>query len=173
VLEDGTILDKTKLKREKIDKEANALNTVDERVIPITLDTGEVMQPFFTSFKELKPPTWSVFHKTGREKEKEIKIIKEPDSSDDTLLEREAHLTELHSEICNSKQSDTKPAENDIDSLWKELQELGCLPANHMDKDTNEFTKHQQNNPTVNYLFKIREKTKTKEASSEAINIPI
>ena len=88
VLEDGTILDKTQLEREKLDKETNVLKTVAERVIPITLDTGEVMKPLFTSFEELKPPTWSVFHKTGREKEKGIIIIKEPDSSVDALLER-------------------------------------------------------------------------------------
>ena len=165
------MLDKTKLEREKIDKETNVPKTVDERVIPITLDSGEVMKPLFTSFEELKPPTWSVFHKTGREKKREIKIIKEPDSSVDALLE--THLTELHSEICNSEQSDTKPAENDIDSLWKELQELGSLPAKHKDEDTKEVTQHLQNIPTENYLFKIMEKTKTKEASSEAINIPI
>ena len=41
------------------------------------------MKPLFTSLDELKPPNWSVFHKTGNEKEKEIKIIKEiePDSA--------------------------------------------------------------------------------------------
>ena len=105
------------------------------------------MKPLFTSFEELKPPTWSVFHKTGREKKREIKIIKEPDSSVNALLERETRLTELHSEICNSEQSDTKPAENDIDSLWKELQELGSLPAKHKDEDTKEVTQHLQNNP--------------------------
>ena len=72
LLEDGTILDKTKLEREKIDKETNVPKTVDERATPITLDSGEVMKPLFTSFEELKPPTWSVFHKTGREKKREI-----------------------------------------------------------------------------------------------------
>jgi hypothetical protein len=166
-------LDKTKLEREQINKETNLLKTVDERVIPITLDTGEIMKPFFTSFEELKPPAWSVFYKTGREKEHEIKIIKEPDSSVDALLEKETYSTKLHSDICNSEQSDTKPAENDIDSIWKELQELGSLPVNHKDEDTKEVTQHLQNNPTENNFSKIREKTKTKEASSEAINIPI
>jgi hypothetical protein len=32
--------------------------TVDERVIPITMESGEVMKPVFTSLDDLKPPAW-------------------------------------------------------------------------------------------------------------------
>ena len=52
-------------------------SSINERVIPITLDSGEVMKSLFTSLEELKPPTWSVFHKDGKKKEKEIKIQNE------------------------------------------------------------------------------------------------
>jgi hypothetical protein len=38
------------------------------------------MKPLFTSLDELKSPTWSVFHKDGKKKEKEIKIEKEKEN---------------------------------------------------------------------------------------------
>ena len=76
-MEDGTILDKRRLEREDSDKDEKTSPTVDERVIPIIMETGEIMKPVFTSLEELKPPTWSVFHKDGKKKEKEIKIEKE------------------------------------------------------------------------------------------------
>ena len=121
--------------------------------------------------EELKPSTWSVFHKTVKEKEKEIKIIKEiePDTSVNAPLEREADLIELHTEICTSENSDTKPTENNIDSLWRELQELGSLPVNHKDEDTKEDTTH----PAETDCFKIMEKKKEEELTSGAINIPV
>ena len=76
-LEDVTILDKRRLEREDSDKDEKTSPTVDERVIPITMESGEVMKPVFTSLEDLKPPTWSVFHKDGTKKDKEIKIEKE------------------------------------------------------------------------------------------------
>ena len=76
-LEDVTILDKRRLEREDSDKDEKTSPTVDERVIPITMESGEVMKPVFTSLEDLKPPIWSVFHKDGTKKDKEIKIEKE------------------------------------------------------------------------------------------------
>jgi hypothetical protein len=73
-------------------------------------------------------------------------------------LEREPDLIELYTDIFYSIHSVTKCAENDIDSLWKELNEFGSLPVK--DDDTKESTKHLKTIPTENYFFKRRVKKK-------------
>ena len=103
-LEDGTILDKTKLEKENGDKKEKMSPTVEERVILITLDSGEVMKPTFTCLEELKPPTWSVFHKNGKEKDNEIKIIKEirPESSSNINQDKKRNsVTGLETSVRN------------------------------------------------------------------------
>ena len=75
-LEDGTILDKNKIEQENFNKEEKRHSMNAERVIPITLDSGDIKKPNFTFMEELKLPTWSVFHNNGKEKENEIPIIR-------------------------------------------------------------------------------------------------
>ena len=81
-LPDGTMLDKKEGAEDKGSEQENIPTEVEERVIPITLDSGKVMQPKFTFLEELKPPTWSVFHKNGKEKEKEVKITHKSNKSE-------------------------------------------------------------------------------------------
>ena len=89
-LEDGTILENTKPEKENYHKVEKMSQIEDGRVIPINLNTGEVMKPKFNCLEELKPPSWSVFYKNGKEKEKEIKnvIEKRSKSSSDVVKDQ-------------------------------------------------------------------------------------
>ena len=73
-------------------------------------------------------------------------------------------------EICDSGHEDTKAKENDVDTLWRELQQLGSLPVNKKDEDAKEVTESSQNNPFENNLSSLQERSKETQAS---INIPI
>ena len=72
-LEDGTLLDKRRLEGEDRDKQEKVFPTVDGRVIAIIMESGEVMQPVFTSLEDLKPPIWSIFIKMEQRKKRKSK----------------------------------------------------------------------------------------------------
>merc|ERR1712106_189278 len=91
------------------------------------------MNPVFTSLEELKPPTWSVFHKTGNEKEKEIKIMKDMRSGSPVNTKRQSRGTSVeHLEtkegISISPDSSTVSQVSEDDSV--ETAKTGDLAGN-------------------------------------------
>jgi len=53
------------------------------RPIPIQLENGDLIKPTFNTLEELAPPTWSVFHNKGDEKERVVPIKIETQSTPD------------------------------------------------------------------------------------------
>jgi len=168
-LEDGTIISKEKQMKESQTEEKEFEPQVDERVIPIALASGEVFNPVFTTLEELKPPTWSRFHRTGNMKENNITIQTEK-SSDvkvsassnykepvDHNFNEDGKTTKSMGEQGNYEQEETKAEDNDVDNLWKEIKSLGSLPVNQKDETLKEVTNNFSNISPTNSVSKSQE----------------
>jgi len=180
-LEDGTIINKEKLMKESQTEEKEFEPQVDERVIPIALASGEVFNPVFTTLEELKPPTWSRFHRTGNMKENNITIRteKSPDvkvsvssnnkESVDQNLDEDGKSANSMGKQGRCQQDETKAEDNNVDDLWKEIKSLGSLPVNQKDETLKEETTNFSNISSRNSVSKSQEHSN----KASVISIPI
>ena len=119
-----------------------------------SLDTGEILMPKFSKLDDLVPPKWSIFHKSGAEKSRIVKIsdLRRKSLSDSPRSIRSIHDSRKSNSAMNIKdenrtihtsQKSIKSTpnsnkrnsfinidkENEIDTILGELKLLGKLPV--------------------------------------------
>ena len=89
------------------------------RLIPIQLHNGDILNPKFESLGELVPPPWSIFHKSNNERARKVKLS--------------TSSSEESSESFKRQISKSSEKDEDIGKIMDEFEILGKLPMNSLD----------------------------------------
>lgn len=94
---------------------------ITNRLIPIQLENGDILNPKFESLEELVPPPWSIFHKSNAARARNVKLS--------TSSSQES------SENSDKRQfSTSSDKDEDIEKIMDEFEVLGKLPLNTEDQ---------------------------------------
>ena len=97
----------------------------EERIIPIQLDNGDILNPKFRNLEDFVPPTWSIFHKSKGAKARNVKLS--------NFSNRPTSLRKTSKISIKSNESSGVESEDDIKKIMEELNMLGRLPLTNED----------------------------------------